>query len=87
MKARTLLRWMVLAIVLMGMVGGVGVLFANGQKESSASTAKIRIGYIVKTLGNTFWQKYADGVKQPERSWAWKSWFATYRRSRILPHN
>ena len=63
MKARTLLRWMVLAIVLMGMVGGVGVLFANGQKESSASTAKIRIGYIVKTLGNTFWQKYADGAR------------------------
>jgi len=34
-------------------------LFAAGAKEAS----KIRIGYIVKTLGNPFWQKYKDGAE------------------------
>ena len=62
MKTRAFYRWALFALLVVGMVGSAPVLFAGGQGEKQVA-GKIRIGYIVKTLGNTFWQKYAAGAQ------------------------
>lgn len=44
-------------------VQGTPAAQGSAVTGSSANPAKIKVGYIVKTLGNTFWQVYEKGAR------------------------
>lgn len=54
----------VFLLILIAIIG-TSLVFANGGSEVSTPTdrSEIRIAYIVKWLGNTFWQTYEAGAR------------------------